>query len=781
MLQQANAIASLGGIAVKGGDLAITDAVALTVDSTVSAANVALRDTANGIAIRVPGTINSTVRTTLTATQGNIALSGNINATSTGTVELNAASGGILQSGGSIVAGSLTSLIGVGGNVLLDRASNRIGTIGQFLVNAGDLRLTDSIALTQTGTLSATNVSLTGNAAGTAITLNGVLSGAGSVLLNTPFGGVSQAPSASIVTPILSSTGIGGAVDLAGTANRIAAITNLPAGSNAVAVVDAAALTVNGSITGSKVSLTDTASGTAITLNGVISASTSVALITTNGGITEASTAVITTPVLSVAASVGSVLLQGAANNIATLADATLGTGDFVLTDAAALILSGRLTTSAGGVTLNDTAVGTAINSAGLITSSGTVTMNAGNGASVAGSEAARPAILTSNGTITAPVLVLNSSNAGVLQAVSQTGGVIRAGVTGTAASGDVSLNNGANQIGTLGSFNVSGGNLTLVTATSLTVDTLLHGGGAAVGSVQAKNIGLTTRVSDGGPVGLDLRIAGNVGTTGTLTTIVDGTILRTSGELAADTLTGSAVRLANFGLASRIGTLGRFTVVGSEFVLDNAVPLTITGPVSSDFMRISAVGRMTLAGSILTFGQPRAENSGEVAALLGSTLRVHPDATGAALFEQTGRSFIGPSKGRLATVRIELPPSGGKVTFNDLFAPNADLILFTRTGRATGVVNLDGLTVVGQSGGTDLTGSVAGLEGQAAASKSKIAPSSNTSYRFNSCPIASINCVLLPPGSVPPAVPLRDLSIGTGQNNQDDEDVLPNVSDEDY
>lgn len=295
---------------------------------------------------------------------------------------------------------------------------------------------------------------------------------------------------------------------------------------------------------------------------------------------------------------------------------------------------------------------------------------------------------------------------------------------------------------------------------------------------MQARNINLAT-ARPGGGGGPDLRIAGNIGTTGTLTTVADGAILRTGGELAAGTLTGSAVRLADFGRASRIGTLGRFTVAGGEFVLDNAVPLTIAGPVTSDFMRIAATGQLTLAGDIFTVGQPRAANSGEVAAALGSTLKVNPDAAGTALFEQAGRT-TGPSSGRLATVRIELPASGGRITFNDLSAPDADLILFARTGHATGSVRFGGLTVIGSSGGTDLTGSVAGLEGPAA-NKSRIAPLSNTNYRFNSCPIASINCVLLPPGSVPPAVPLRDISIGTGQNNQDDEDVLPNVSDEDY
>jgi hypothetical protein len=593
---------------------------------------------------------------------------------------------------------------------------------------------------------------------------------------------VAQSTGASIVTPTLSSAGIAGTVSLVGAGNRIAAITDLPAGNNAVSVVGAAALTINGTVTGGIVSLTDIASGTAITLNGVISAGNNLALVTTNGGIVEASAAAIATPTLSVSATAGNVLLAGTANSIATLADITLGAGDFLLADAAPLTVAGRLATSAGRVTLNDTASGTAINVAGVIASSGTVTLNAGSGASVSGAVAAQPAILLSGGTITAPVLALNSSNAGTRLAVSQTGGAVQAGVTGATASGDVSLTGAINQIGTLGSFNVNAGNLALTTTTPLKIDTSLRDSTASAGVVQARNINLTTQAPGGGGSGLDIRIAGNISTTGTLTTIVNGNIVRSTGQLAVGTLAGSAIKLADFGLASRIGTLGKFSVIGSELVIDNATPLSITGPVSADFLRISAVGRMTLAGNIFTVGQRRDENSADIASPLGSTLKVNPDATGAALFEQIGHSVVAPSNATLATLRIELPETGGTMSFNDLFAPNADLVLFTQSGRATGTVNLAGLTVIGRSGATDLVGSVAGLNGQAAANKSKIAPNANTSYRFNACPIGSINCVLLPPGAIPPTVPLRDLSIGAGRSNQDDSDaLLPNVSDEDY
>jgi hypothetical protein len=128
------------------------------------------------------------------------------------------------------------------------------------------------------------------------------------------------------------------------------------------------------------------------------------------------------------------------------------------------------------------------------------------------------------------------------------------------------------------------------------------------------------------------------------------------------------------------------------------------------------------------------------------------------------------------------LPDSGGLTTFGDLVAPNTTLILASGAGRAVGTLDVGGLVVLGNGGGTDLNGVVNGLGGDAAAHLSTIEPLQNANYRLNSCPLHSINCVLLSVQAPPVNSPLTNLSIVGVPDQQDDPDLLlPNISDKDY
>ena len=52
----------------------------------------------------------------------------------------------------------------------------------------------------------------------------------------------------------------------------------------------------------------------------------------------------------------------------------------------------------------------------------------------------------------------------------------------------------------------------------------------------------------------------------------------------------------------------------------------------------------------------------------------------------------------------------------------------------------------------------------------------------INSCPIHSVNCVLLPTQGLPTANPLNDINFGSMFNPDDQDDLLlPIVSDQDY
>jgi hypothetical protein len=57
-----------------------------------------------------------------------------------------------------------------------------------------------------------------------------------------------------------------------------------------------------------------------------------------------------------------------------------------------------------------------------------------------------------------------------------------------------------------------------------------------------------------------------------------------------------------------------------------------------------------------------------------------------------------------------------------------------------------------------------------------------DANYRFNSCPIHSVHCVILAVEGLPPGSPLEDFSIGVLADRDSDEDLLlPIISDRDY
>ncbi len=219
-----------------------------------------------------------------------------------------------------------------------------------------------------------------------------------------------------------------------------------------------------------------------------------------------------------------------------------------------------------------------------------------------------------------------------------------------------------------------------------------------------------------------------------------------------------------------------------SNFSLLDATPLTLAGPLSADYVRLSATGTLVWSGDLITLGLSRYRQDFPTPSDPGTWLQVTPGPGGVAQILQTGVARIITQDGAISTVRLQLPPLGGSINFADLEAPTTDLLLFTGAGHATGRINVGDLLVSGKLGGTTLTGTVRGLVGAAAARQSDIAPFLDANYRINSCPIRSVNCILLPIESIPAQNPLHDLAIGAARDSQDDTDVLlPNVAEQDY
>src|SRR5262249_5986839 len=131
-----------------------------------------------------------------------------------------------------------------------------------------------------------------------------------------------------------------------------------------------------------------------------------------------------------------------------------------------------------------------------------------------------------------------------------------------------------------------------------------------------------------------DLVLQGDISTPAFALT-ESASVRRTEGTLRVGTLSGTAVRLADFGTSANVDTLGSFTVTGSTLALADAQALTITGPISAEYIDISATGLLTIAGNITTLGLPRAEQvSSSVPVAPGSSFSVVADATGAALIQ---------------------------------------------------------------------------------------------------------------------------------------------------
>ena len=84
--------------------------------------------------------------------------------------------------------------------------------------------------------------------------------------------------------------------------------------------------------------------------------------------------------------------------------------------------------------------------------------------------------------------------------------------------------------------------------------------------------------------------------------------------------------------------------------------------------------------------------------------------------------------------------------------------------------------------GGADLGGTVDGIGGQSAAGAADISPVADSRYRFNSCAIGSVNCIVLPVEVLPLANPLEGFSLGSLLDSDEDDDLfLPLVSRRDY
>ncbi|HUO92789.1 MAG TPA: hypothetical protein VMU22_07700, partial [Rhizomicrobium sp.] len=573
-LDGANAVATLGNYNTTGGAFTLDNTVALTINGTLNA-------TGNTVTLNVSGADN-----------------------------------GIDASAGAILANELTG--STQGQALFTDGANAVNTLGSFSNNSGQFSLTDSAALTVTGTLDAT----------------------GQVLTVTDTGGGVDASAAIVKAQVLQGSTDGDAV-FTNASNQIEAVGFFTNTSGAFSLIDNTLLSLGA------------------TLN---AAGQTVTLIDLNGGIDSSVGQIIAANLTG--STTGNAVFTDKSNEIGTLGNFTNMSGSFSLADSDALTIAGTLNAAGQTVTLDVEASAPVGGGEGE---------GEGEGEGTGGPSAAPVAIDASQGTIIAKTLTGSTNGAalftdggnqigtlagftntkgafsltdsialtvtGTLNATGQTvalvdtgggidasdGQIIASTLTGS-ANGDALFSDGENQIGTFANFTDDAGALSLTDSIALTltgtidptVVTLVDTGGG----IDASGAAIIADTLTGSTAGnADFTNAGNqIGTLGDFTntsgsfSLTDSEALTVNGTLAAahqtvtlvdtgggidashgvtqaGTLTGSATGAALFTDASNaIDTLNGFETNGNVFSLTDASALTITGTLDANGKTVTLV-----------------------------------------------------------------------------------------------------------------------------------------------------------------------------------------------
>ncbi len=701
LLGTGNQVGTLAGFATNAG-FTLADRTGLTVSGPVTDGTSVSLSTLGSLTvagdITAPNTTLAASRGFILQTAGTVTASNQLTLTSAGTIS---------QTGGGLSAGTLTG--SSNGATTLASAANRITTLGAFTSS-------DSFQLTSGGTAS---LAVDGpvSASSIRIVTSGPLQLRGALTAPTvdlrAIGPITQ-PSGQIATATL--TGNAGAIALTQAANQIEAVGDLSS-TGAIALTDGRTLGVLGAVTaGPAASMTLTTDRLQLAPAGRLSAqAVTLQALTPGGGFTlggdgglGGSPAVFADTLTIGAATGGPIIVDGGFNLANVRLLRLLSSGAITETPGSAILVP-TISGAAGSVDLTGPNQFASVD--GFTAAQGSLRLtNAAPllvGGTVQAHDTAALAVtgggaLTLNGTLIAPTVSLTAAS------VVQSAGAIQAdtlqGDVGTATLG------GPNAIGAIGRLS----------ATSLALnDTVAL---VVAGPVTAGSLALNVAGS--------IQFTGDV-TAGLLQVDAGGTITQTSGSLTADTLTGSAVRLASFGdLAgagvASIGTLGAMTLTGSTLSLSDARALTVTGPLTAGSITLVAPDRITLQG-----GSIRSNDA---------TITVLTGQGGTALLQQTGTTTVTPLDGEAGVLRLTVP-DGGQIAMNNLVAPAVNVGLVLGNGTTTGALAAANLLVTGAGGSAELTGQVAGLTGFDAAKASRIEPRFDLAYQLNGCAIASTTC----------------------------------------
>ena len=775
----ANKIGGVGDLTA-GSGITLNDGIDLTVTGLVSGGPGATFGDKGTLAVN-----GSVTGTAISLTGNSITIPGLVNG---GTVSLASTVGSIGETG-TIITTSLTGRAATNAALTgLTPATNQIGTLNGFTTQSG-FALDDGIPLTVTSTLSggaaativdagrltisgsviAGTVSLTGGSIG----MPGLVDGS-AVMLHGTVGAISETGtiiagtlSGSVATTAML-TGATAVANQIGTVNSFTApsgftlddgtalsVVGTISGGPSASILDNGPLAINGTVTANAIGLTADTLGIAGNVSGA-----AITLTSTTGAITE--TGVLNASSLTGAAATAANFTG--TNQIGTLNNFS-ARGGFSLTDRIALSVLGAVS-GGSAVTITDSsslAISGSVSATAISLSATDITIPGG----VAGTTAS---MLASNGAIT--------------ETGAMTVGTLSGSSTGTAAF------TGNNAIASLSNFTANG--LTLIDNSDLGIIGVIQAGPNATittgGSINVAGALVANAIALQANSGI--LIPGEVAGASSLSLATHSGTVQETGLLIAGLLTANAPGdiILTGNASNQVATLGSVSD-GGAFTLKDNINLLINGPLSAPKIVINALSNnVTLAdgATIATGGTTRPP--GIVTDYPSAqTSNAGAFITAGDFFQLGNSTVVGlGNQGNPNIVRVTVP-GNGNITFSQsggLTGNSSWLILDIGTGQATGGIFVRNLDVIrsGTSGSTNLAGTVNGISGAAAAGAANIGPSGSADFRFNSCPIHSVNCVLLPALTVPVANPLDEIYIGSIYNPNDQDDLLlPIVSDQDY
>ncbi|WP_413464056.1 autotransporter outer membrane beta-barrel domain-containing protein [Cupriavidus metallidurans] len=626
------AVVNNGSIDVSQGGQSQAGQVQITSDAAVSlGGNIDASGTTTGGSIAISG--------------GSVQLGGTLTA-GTGQISLQSL-GDVLQTWGSLTAGTLTgSAIG---SMKLDQSSNSIAALGPISTGS-DFALTTTRSLGQSGPLSIGG-DTTINAGTNAITLTNA------------------------------SNAFGGAVNLTGGATQITSGAGLNLG------------TVN---TGT---LTATSTGALVfgttAVNGSLSATSNRGFIMQNGALTIAGNSTFNAGTGAIALTNmgnwfgGTVNLTGGATTISSASALTFGN---VNTDTLLATSLGPMNLGTGTVrgNLSASTIDKAITQSGALSVAGSTTISAGTGAITltdAGNSFQGPIAISGGsvqigGTLAAGTGQISLQSSGDVR---QTGGSLTAGTLTGSAIGNMTLNQSSNSIAALGPIS-TGGDFALTTTRSLGQSGALSVGGDTTINAGTNAISLTNASNS---------FAGAVNLTGG-TTIISSASALTFGNVNTDTLLATSLGPMNLGTGTVRGNLSASTI---DKAITQSGALSVAGSTT-----ISAgTGAITLTDAGNSFQGPIAATGSSVALRAAGDLRVsalNNSTNGAVSLTAGGALTLPVSAINTGTSNLQLAANGGTLLANAALS-GSNVTISARDGIALyGPVTASGQLALSTSAG---------------------------------------------------------------------------------